>query len=48
MKLPFGLRSLTEKKELEFTCKVCSMKFQYRESLDRHRNKANHFGAINL
>lgn len=31
-----------------YTCKVCKMVFQSKESLERHKNKANHFGAVKL
>jgi hypothetical protein len=41
--IPFG-----KKENQEHVCKVCKMTFLSKESLDRHKNKANHFGAVKL
>lgn len=32
----------------EYVCKTCKMVFRSKESLDRHKTKANHLGAVNL
>jgi hypothetical protein len=31
-----------------FTCKECKMAFTSKEALERHKNRAKHFGAIHL
>lgn len=40
---PFG-----KDEKHEYVCKVCKMVFRSKESLDRHKTKANHVGAVNL
>ncbi|HZD34936.1 MAG TPA: hypothetical protein VE130_06995 [Nitrososphaeraceae archaeon] len=40
---PFG-----KDEKHEYICKVCKMVFRSKESLDRHKTKANHLGAVNL
>lgn len=46
-KNPFS-RSSSEEKQASFQCKECKMVFASKESLERHRNKAKHFGAVHL
>lgn len=31
-----------------FTCKECKMTFLSKDALERHKNRARHFGAVHL
>jgi hypothetical protein len=49
--LNFGMKNLFQnnnKKSSDFLCKECKMVFSSKESLERHKKKARHFGAVNL
>ncbi|MGA7368415.1 MAG: C2H2-type zinc finger protein [Nitrososphaeraceae archaeon] len=49
MKLSFGkLIPFRKKDDQKHICKVCKMTFQSKDSLERHKTKANHTGAVNL
>jgi len=48
MKIPFGRSSDSVQNRDKFVCKVCKMSFQSKESMERHRNKAKHFGSVHL
>jgi uncharacterized C2H2 Zn-finger protein len=43
MKFPFS-RTTT----VGFVCKQCKMTFTSKEALERHKNKAKHFGDIHF
>jgi hypothetical protein len=43
MKLPFSKNDKDG-----FTCKECKMTFMSKEALERHKNRAKHFGSIHL
>ena len=49
VKPSLGMRNPFQKsKEDGFVCKECKMNFGTKESLERHKKKAKHFGAVHL
>ncbi len=44
-----GMRNPFQKsREDDLVCKECKMSFGTKESLERHKKKAKHFGAVHL